>query len=251
MAAMDKLPLELQLSFIKYLEPNEISRLARTCCRNLTMLTSDLIWETMLVSRFGKEHLPKDRLQCKDVYQGLRKHALRLGPRNLAIAWMEDSQYWKTEVDPTASFGEVAELRQVCWFNVHGIFHGVPRGSYFPVIRFKTGRAIGQLATVKATFKVESIDTSSAPDHASLECSKQFTVHKNVTQWSDFVLPLIHVGDWVNADAYHEVSFAFIGHDGQWKSSLKIDSVYLHNAKKGTEMLVVAADASSDHEIRL
>ncbi|KAJ1343659.1 hypothetical protein BSLG_001807 [Batrachochytrium salamandrivorans] len=245
MAAMDKLPLELQLSFIKYLEPNEISRLARTCCRNLTMLTSDLIWETMLVSRFGKSIFPKTGFNAR---MSIRDYA-----NMLELGDCLDGRFsvLETEVDPTASFGEVAELRQVCWFNVHGIFHGVPRGSYFPVIRFKTGRAIGQLATVKATFKVESIDTSSAPDHASLECSKQFTVHKNVTQWSDFVLPLIHVGDWVNADAYHEVSFAFIGHDGQWKSSLKIDSVYLHNAKKGTEMLVVAADASSDHEIRL
>ncbi|EGF82358.1 hypothetical protein BATDEDRAFT_86597 [Batrachochytrium dendrobatidis JAM81] len=236
---MNSLPLELKLLFIKFLEPREISRLARTCRNNYEAISSCVCWETVFEARFDKCELPEDRLSSKSVYQQLHKHSVRLGPRNLTICWMNDPHYWETVVEPNSTFGEVAQLHSVCWLDIAGNFKGVPRGEYYPVIRFQTGEYIGFLDRANITFKVVLGHTEQPPTHVPVESTKKFNVVKDIDHWQDFVMDPIHVGTWPNADAYYSISCTISGHDRSWKNKFKIDSIYLHDVKKGLESLHV------------
>ncbi|KNC98714.1 uncharacterized protein SPPG_06391 [Spizellomyces punctatus DAOM BR117] len=239
------LPQELSIQIIKFLSCSDVGRLAQTS-RHFSVVTRDeYLWNLMTAWRFGKDALSAQGPihSPKELYQTLSADGLSLRADKLSIVW-NDGRYWQMEEDLSSQSGLVATLRSVCWFDVRGQINGVPRGKYIPIWRIKlVGRGPHTLSGV--TFKASTISEEAAahdstastrilgnfPDDPSYslptfvpgEASRPL----RPTDWTDFVLPELSVGDWEGAPPYLKVEVEAIDHADTWKFGLKIDGVRL------------------------
>ncbi|KAL5061605.1 hypothetical protein RYX36_023342 [Vicia faba] len=68
------------------------------------------------------------------------KFCYMLAARSLTIIWSDHHQYWKWIHLPDSRFPEVAELLDVCWFDIHGTINTIalsPNTEYAAYVVFK------------------------------------------------------------------------------------------------------------------
>ncbi|XP_058780622.1 F-box protein PP2-B10-like, partial [Vicia villosa] len=74
------------------------------------------------------------------------KFRYMLAARSLTIIWSDHEQYWDWIELPESRFPEVAELRDVCWFDIQGTINTValsPNTEYAAYLVFKMVDARG------------------------------------------------------------------------------------------------------------
>ncbi|KAL2912832.1 hypothetical protein HK105_207719 [Polyrhizophydium stewartii] len=233
------LPPELELEVLKRLDAKALSRYARASDRNLKFVASLNVWASLLTRRFGKAQMPSDPAQAAARFRELHtSHSTVIAPSAAFITWMDDSQYWNMVDDPNSTFGRIAVLSGVWWFDIRGTMLGVPAGSYRPVVRYRSRQYLGGIENVRVSFKLPQSTLESAPPGAVAEITDApFNVLPNRREWTDLVFDPIDVGSWPDAAAFHDVEFVLEGHDGSHKSGFALDCIFLHPVAKGNDGL--------------
>ncbi|KAL0889498.1 hypothetical protein Bca101_013481 [Brassica carinata] len=95
---------------------------------------SDVVWETFLPPEYAflvprsRDYASKKKLYFALCDEPVRiddekasgKRCIMLSAMNISIVWGDTPQYWKWITIPEARFKRVAELLNVCWFEIRG-----------------------------------------------------------------------------------------------------------------------------------
>ncbi|KAL3631655.1 hypothetical protein CASFOL_024639 [Castilleja foliolosa] len=129
--------------------PKDACRLSAVAATFRSASQSDTVWDRFLPSDYrdlikravdGSDSLLAKSNSKKDLYLHLCDHPIlidggrksfslekrsgkkcyMLAARELVIVWGDTSQYWKWITLPESRFSEVAELLNVCWFEIRG-----------------------------------------------------------------------------------------------------------------------------------
>ncbi|KAJ8753020.1 hypothetical protein K2173_008807 [Erythroxylum novogranatense] len=102
----------------KYLPPDYRSTIARSTDPSILTRFSSL--KDLYFSLCDNAILIDDAKLSFWLDKSTGKKCYMLGARNLVIIWGDTPRYWKWTSEPECRFGEVAELIEVCWFEIRG-----------------------------------------------------------------------------------------------------------------------------------
>ncbi|KAI5064045.1 hypothetical protein GOP47_0020715 [Adiantum capillus-veneris] len=151
-----ELPRDCLVRVLSALSAPDVCRMARVCRTLRAIADSNDLWASRLPSDAAFNPLWLS-LPRKDLYFRLCAGLLRkdisqpywMDPetgegcfvksaRDLTIVWGDDPRYWRWESQPDSWFVDSAHLRDVCWFEVRGVFEGVfLPGTYTVSFRMK------------------------------------------------------------------------------------------------------------------
>ncbi|CAH2045758.1 unnamed protein product [Thlaspi arvense] len=193
---LDTLPEDCISMVISHTTPRDACAVASVSKTVKSAAQSDLVWETFLPS----EYASKNCSSKKEVYLSLAddsvliddgkksfwlekssgKKCYMLSAMDLTIIWGDSPDYWQWNTVPESKFEKVAELRDVCWFEIRGkISCGMlSKGTHY---------------SVYAVFK-RANDGSHGFDHVHVEAGVGF-VGKEATKTSVFLEPSDRVPD--------------------------------------------------------
>ncbi|XP_010502246.1 PREDICTED: putative F-box protein PP2-B8 [Camelina sativa] len=139
--SLDDLPEECISIIISFTSPRDAYVFASVSKTFASAVQSDIIWENFLPSEY-KSLIPQspDFLSKKELYFALchesvliddgkkilwverenAKRCIMLSAMNLSITWGDSPQSWRWVSDPQARFETVAELLEVCLFEIRG-----------------------------------------------------------------------------------------------------------------------------------
>ncbi|AEC05559.1 unnamed protein product [Arabidopsis thaliana] len=204
----DALPEDCISKVISHTSPRDACVVASVSKSVKSAAQSDLVWEMFLPSEYSSLVLQSaNHLSKKEIFLSLAdnsvlvengkksfwvekasgKKCYMLSAMELTIIWGDSPAYWKWITVPESKFEKVAELRNVCWFEVRGkISCGMlSKGTHYSVyVVFKTanGRSygfdlvpveagvgfVGKVATKKSVyFESGNADSRSATSHYS------------------------------------------------------------------------------------
>ncbi|EEF49919.1 F-box protein PP2-B15 [Ricinus communis] len=76
-----------------------------------------------LFTRLCNPHFLDEGRKIISLDKSTGKKRYMLGSRELSISWANNPLYWSWKIHPQSRFSEVAELRTICWLQVHGKFN--------------------------------------------------------------------------------------------------------------------------------
>lgn len=143
------LPEDCVANALSLTTPKDVCRLSAVASTFRSAAQSDSVWERFLPSDYrdiiSRSIDDSDSWLCKfqsrkDLYLHLSDHPIliddglksfklekwsgkkcyMLAARDLYIVWGDTSQYWQWIPHPESRFSEVAELLDVCWFEIRG-----------------------------------------------------------------------------------------------------------------------------------
>ncbi|XP_056844131.1 F-box protein At2g02240 isoform X2 [Raphanus sativus] len=158
----DSLPVDCISSIISFTCPRDACVAASVSKTFESAVKSDTVWEKFLPSEYASL-IPQSRVfsSKKELYFSLcddpflieagkksfwlekttGKRCIMLSPTEVTIIWGTSPQYWRWISIPESRFEKIAELIDVCWFEIRGGMHTrylSPGTRYSVYIVFKT-----------------------------------------------------------------------------------------------------------------
>ncbi|KAJ4888448.1 F-box protein [Raphanus sativus] len=158
----DSLPVDCISSIISLTSPRDACVAASLSKTFEWAVKSDTVWEKFLPSEYSSL-IPQSRAfsSKKELYFSLcddpfliedgkksfwlekasGKRCIMLSPKEVSITWGSSPEYWKWISIPESRFEKIAELIDVCWFEIRGGMHTrylSPGTRYSVYIVFKT-----------------------------------------------------------------------------------------------------------------
>ncbi|KAF8117525.1 hypothetical protein N665_0009s0049 [Sinapis alba] len=263
---------------------------------------SDLVWEKFLPPEYSSL-VPRsvDFSSKKEMYMSLAddsvliddgkksfwlekgsgKKCYMLSAMDLMIIWIDTPAYWQWSIVPDPKFKKVAELRDVCWFEIRGkISCGMlSKGTHYTVyLVFKRagGRSYGfedtpmeaQVGFVgkdgsKTFVLLEPSDTDQPSGYRYTSVSLTWVSREvrtreaggNVEEpkvrgdgWSEVKLGKFYIKDGGYDDDGEEIEFSIMEtQKGHWQSAMIFQGVEIRPMKEGEE--IVITESSNFHNI--
>ncbi|KAL1222716.1 putative F-box protein PP2-B2 [Cardamine amara subsp. amara] len=178
LSPFDDLPEDCISKIISFTSPRDACVAASVSKTFESAVRSDSVWKKFLPSEY-ESLIPKSRvfLSKKELYFALcndplliedgkksfwlekanGKKCIMISPKEMWITWLCSPQYWQWISIPEARFEKVAELLNVCWFEVLGGMstrYLSPRTRYSVYIVFKTKHGCPGLGDIPVEVKV-------------------------------------------------------------------------------------------------
>ncbi|XP_058770649.1 F-box protein PP2-B10-like [Vicia villosa] len=161
------------------------------------------------------------------------KFRYMLAARSLTIIWSDHDQYWDWIELPDSRFPEVAELLDVCWFDIHGTINTIalsPNTEYVTYLVFKMVDAHGfQNRPIELSVFVEGGHSSTK--NVCLDPDVEGRYHNRVVGLqcpnvrSDGWLE-IEMGEFFNSGIENEeVQMKVLETGGNWKRGLFVEGI--------------------------
>ncbi|CAH8392448.1 unnamed protein product [Eruca vesicaria subsp. sativa] len=158
----DSLPVDCISSIISFTTPRDACVAASVSKTFESAVKSDSVWEKFLPQEYSNL-IPPSRVfsSKKELYFALcydpvliedgkksfwlekasGKRCIMLSPKEVSITWGSSPEYWQWITIPESRFEKIAELIDVCWFEIRGGMHTrclSPGTRYSVYIVFKT-----------------------------------------------------------------------------------------------------------------
>ncbi|XP_047159429.1 F-box protein PP2-B10-like [Vigna umbellata] len=156
------------------------------------------------------------------------KKCYMLAARALSIVWGGTEQYWNWTTDPDSRFPEVAELRDVCWLEIRGVFNTLtlsPDTQYAAYFVFKMINPSGfRNRRVEVSVDFNGDDTKNVCLDGSSDGTRVAGLQRPSLR-SDGWLE-IEMGDFFNVGLEDEVQMSVKEvKGGNWKSGLFVEGI--------------------------
>ncbi|CAN7026540.1 unnamed protein product [Brassica rapa subsp. trilocularis] len=298
-ARLDTLPEDCISMVIYHTSPRDACVAASVSKTVKSAAESDLVWEKFLPQDYSSLVPPRslDFSSKKEIYMSLADDSLliddgkksfwlekgsgkkcyMLSAMDLKITWSDCPAYWQWNTVPDSKFKRVAELRDVCWFEIRGkISCGMlSKGTHYSVcLVFKRagGRSYGfedtpmeaqvgfagKDAASKTFVVLEPIDMDQPSGYRYTSVSLTWVSREDRTRrlrevggnveepkvrgdgWSEVKLGKVYINDGgYDDDDGDEIEFSIMETEqGDWKSAMIFQGVEIRPMKKGEEMVI-------------
>ncbi|KAK7278270.1 hypothetical protein RJT34_23296 [Clitoria ternatea] len=173
----------------------------------------------------AKKSFQLDKKTGKKIYM--------LAPRALSIVWGDTSEYWNWKTLPESRFPEVAELKYVCWLEIHGTMNTFalsPNTQYAAYLVFKMINAEGFRHPVELSVEILGGHASTKnvcldPNIEGERANRVRGLQRPNVRCSDGWLEL-EMGEFFNAGLEDEMRLSVIEvRGGTWKSGLVLEGI--------------------------
>lgn len=188
-------------------------------------------WKSTYLQRFGANPSPTIALGGEGG-EGFKKACLdkTVAKKSAAlechIIWADVGYYWKMVKDVASEYGRVAELGNVCWFEVNANFERIPRGVYRITWRVRFKDALLHLfSDLKMVARAVPQEAEEAESGEGWTIQDAFDYHKYRKKnrrekvWTELSHPSLLVVKFPLA----RVQVRLFDHSNSWKSGIKLD----------------------------